>query len=56
MNVQIKFSTDALYAKALNELIIQNGLFKYCSDLGQYTYSFRENTRTLYFFFDTSVL
>ena len=55
-NVQIKFSTDALYAKALNELIIQNGLFKYCSDLGQYTYSFRENTRTLYFFFDTSVL
>ena len=55
-NVQIKFSTDALYAKALNELIIQNGLFKYCNDLGQYTYSFRENTRTLYFFFDTSVL
>ena len=55
-NLQIKFATDELYAKALNELIIQQGLYKYCPDLGAYTYSFRENAKTLYFFFDTSVL
>lgn len=55
-NLQIKFATDELYAEALNELIVQQGVYQYCPDLGAYTYSFRENAKTLYFFFDTSVL
>lgn len=55
-NLQIKFATDELYRKALNELIVQQKLYGYCPDLGEYTYSFREDAKTLYFFFDTSVL
>ena len=55
-NLQIKFADPELYARALNELIVQQGLYQYCPDLGTYTYSFRESANTLYFFFDTDVL
>lgn len=55
-NLQIKFSTPEIYAQALNELIVQRGLYQYCPDLGAYSYSFRESANTLYFFFDTDVL
>ena len=55
-NLQIKFATPELYAQALDDLIVRQGLYEYCPGLGQYSYSFRESANTLYFFFDTDVL